>query len=161
MKVYFTEPATIPVGGVKYYYASSVTVFWAPPGSQNAFNVTFGGAAASLSGAGEPASLEDQLDNAVSNVSGSSGSFDSGLPGSGSGLDAGPVAPGARRLAPTIAAQPVAATLPKGLSKWAFLVAAGLLLGGVALPQVPALFTAAAEPGCERERRLRNLFRRW
>jgi hypothetical protein len=161
MKVYFTEPATIPVGGVKYFYASSVTVFWAPPGSQNTFNVTLGGAAASLSGAGQPASLEDQLNNVVSEVGGASGSFDSGSfsgPSAPAAIGSTPQTPGR---APVIAAVPVAVTLPKGLSKWAFLVAAGLLVGGLALPQVPALFTAAAEPGCERERRLRNLFRRW
>jgi hypothetical protein len=163
MKVYFTGADTIPVGGVKYYYAASVLVFWQPPGSQNIFTVSMGGAAVSLSGSGSQASAAlGATDQTGSPVAAGPGGASLSLPTGGSAL---PAVVGSARPAgaPTEIVQPAALAVatPHGIGKWVAAVLGSLVLGGLALPHVPALFTASAQVGCERERRLRTLFRRW
>jgi hypothetical protein len=163
MKIYFTAADTIPVGPVKYYYAASVLVFWQPPGSQNIFTVSMGGAAVSLSGSGSPPSDAlgaDTGDASIPASPGGSGGAVLSLPTSGPAVPS-IATPG--RAGTTEIAQPasLAVATPHGVGKWAIAVLGGLLAGGLALPHIPALFTATAEAGCERERRLRTLFRRW
>jgi hypothetical protein len=171
MSVYFTDPHTIPIGGVQYYVAGSVLFFWAPPNSgNNSFTLSMGGSAVSMgvtagsaaqplpsvttppapSGpAGpnvSPTALAEALGPPPSQTS-------LGLPSSSNGatISAGV---GRGTTAPRSVGVLTGAELPGGLGwgLWALALLGGLA-GAFALPLVPGLFDKTAAAACPRERR--------
>ena len=172
MSVYFTDPHSVPIGGVKYYVSGSVLFFWAPPGDSghDTFTMSMGGAAVSMGVTAGTANSAIPVPSAVPPPSSPAGPAVSStalaealgpppsqaplsLPSSSNGatISAGVgrgTAPG--RTVATL----TGAALPGGLGwgLWA-LVLLGGLAGALALPLVPGLFDKTAAAACPRERR--------
>ena len=171
MEIFFTYPYRVTVGGVSYFYAASVLVYWAPPGDSkdNSFTVSLGGAAVSMDvtpgGGGD-------LSGLVTGVTGAGGgTADSGSGGAATAApatlalpsDGAAVAPPAAlghpvRGAGTLVGRPQLAlsgrVTPTGLGGgWLALVLLAALAGAAGLSRLPALLSAAATAnGCPRER---------
>ncbi|HET6810887.1 MAG TPA: choice-of-anchor P family protein [Acidimicrobiales bacterium] len=172
MSVYFTDPHTVPIGGVQYYVAGSVLFFWAPPGdsNQDSFTLSMGGSAVSMgvtAGAANPAlptvtAPEAPTSPAGPDVSQTALAAALGPPPSGTDLSLPSSSPGASISAgvgrgttgPRSAGVLTGAALPGGLGwgLWALIVLGGIA-GALALPLVPGLFDKTAAAACPRERR--------
>ena len=166
MSVYTTSPTTIPIGGVLYYVAGSVTFFWQVPGDPNgdSFTMSFGGSAVSMGvTAGAPATQpvvppapsEPAL---PSNVPSGSVVAALGPPPSSaplslpSGSNGASVSAGVGRGRPA-SVSPANALLPDGVGPfWTWIILGGLVGGGT-LPLLPGFFDKTAAAVCPRERR--------
>ena len=174
MKIYFSTPQTITIGGTGYYYSSSVLIFWKPPDDPNGDTVTvsLGGSAVAMS---VTKSTPFTPPPAPGTLVGSSttGSGTSAVSGFGDGsLPSSPATPTLSLPAP--ASGPTTSTAPAAPSNqvalgprlagarggphpaiplaWILLIALGLVLGGLLLPLVPGLLAGASVPACDRER---------
>lgn len=171
MNVYFTDPHTVPIGGVEYYVAGSVLFFWAPPGdpNQDSFTLSIGGSAVSMgvtAGSANPAlpavTSPAPANPAGPNVSQTALAAALGPPPSGTDLSLPSSSNGASISAgvgrgttsPRSAGVLTGAGLPGGLGwgLWALIVLGGIA-GALALPLVPRLFDKTAAAACPRERR--------
>jgi hypothetical protein len=172
MSIYFTDPHTVPIGGVQYYVAGSVLFFWAPPGDSNhdSFTLSIGGSAVSMgvtAGAANPALPTVTPPAAPSSPAGPDVSQTAlaealGPPPSGTDLSLPSTSNGASISAgvgrgttgPRPAGVLTGAALPGGLGwgLWALIVLGGIA-GALALPLVPGLFDKTAAAACPRERR--------
>lgn len=87
MEVFFTDPHTVVVGEVSYYYAASVLFFWAPPGDPNDDSFTFsvGGAAVSMTASPYSAGAGFFAPQSGLNTPGSANSALNSAAGSGAG----------------------------------------------------------------------------
>lgn len=172
MSIYFTDPHTVPIGGVQYYVAGSVLFFWAPPGDTNkdSFTLSIGGSAVSMGVTAGPGNQAlptvtppaaptspagpDVSQTALAAALGPPPSqTDLSLPSSSNGatISAGV---GRGTTAPRSLGTLTGTELPGGLGwgLWALVVLGGLA-GALALPLVPGLFDKTAAAACPRERR--------
>jgi hypothetical protein len=143
MQVYFTAPHTITVGGVSYYYASSVLFYWAPPNdtSNNSFTMSLGGAAVSVSDSPQADDSGFALDTGGSGSTGTGSSSPIGTTGSGG---QGATAASSSPLLAGTAASPVA-SLPAGGAPGDGAPGAGATLALPASPSAAASTAGAPE----------------
>lgn len=172
MSIYFTDPHTVPIGGVQYYVAGSVLFFWAPPGdtNQDSFTLSIGGSAVSMgvtAGSANPAlptvtapaapvspAGPDVSQSALASALGPAPSAtDLSLPSSSNGAS---ISAGVGRgtTGPRSTGVLTGAAVPGGLGwgLWALVVLGGIA-GALVLPLVPGLFDKTAAAACPRERR--------
>ena len=169
MSIYSTAPAQVTIGGVSYYYAPSIMLYWVVPQDSNgdSFTVTVGGAAVAMQVSPEGVTRTGDGVTAPSSDTGSGTATTPGpvvvpIPRSLAqprlslptirATGAAPAAAGAQPQA-TGATQAQAVTaVPSGIGGWWFLLLAlGAIVGAVLLPRAPARLGAAASPACDRE----------
>jgi len=171
MKIYFSAPQHVVVGEISYYYAASVLVYWPFPDDPNhdSATVSIGGAAIGMNLSSGPAPTA--APGATGAATGGSGPAPTSGAGPALAIPAPPASPSLSLPAPAgsgptplpaavapsspvrTAAGPELAAASRGIGvPWLVLLALGALFGLLALPRLPALLSAAAVPGCERER---------
>jgi hypothetical protein len=169
MQIYFTEPHQLTIANVAYNYAASLLVVWVPPGdpSHDIFTISFGGAAVAMQVSGGEGGATGATDTGSQPASSAGGVTDNipanpsaptlALPTTGA---TGPSLattrlPTTRRRGasnPQLALRPVSVSSSHGISgSWIVLLVLAAVLGAVALPRLPALLSAAAQPVCPDE----------
>ncbi|HMC38659.1 MAG TPA: hypothetical protein VKI19_03290, partial [Acidimicrobiales bacterium] len=186
MKIYFTEPHTVEIGGADYYTAASLLFYWLPPGSHNTFTMSLGGSGVAVSDGQNPDAVftvPSTVPTTTPATVGSTGPVAApaplpaagGTPTSGGGPGsvslAGVSSPAANPSdsgtklslpAPPSAAQsvvPASARLPGGIGVgwWILAILAALAAAGLTT-RVPALLTRQAAADCPRATRSRSSF---
>jgi hypothetical protein len=168
MEIYFTEPRQVKIGTVNYNYAASMLVLWAPPGDveHDRFTISIGGAAVGMAVSGGAPSAGIPVDLAPFSPA-STGGGATGIPaspatptlalptiGTTSPALATSKTPTSRRSTGNrqVALSPISVANSHGIGMgWIVLLLIAAVLGAIALPRVPDLLKAAAEPTCPDE----------
>jgi hypothetical protein len=169
MSIYFTDPHSVPIGGVEYYVAGSVLFYWPAPHDPNgdSFTLSLGGAAVSLGvtaagasrgGAGSTAPAQ----NGPPAPTPATASLSLPLPPTSLSLPADSVGAGiSADLGRIPAERTVAAVsgpgLPGGVGPWWLLILMAGLAGALGLPRLAGLLGRGSTPPCPLERKEETL----